>query len=252
MINNEHINTEKTIASDTEDGSDKKEDLSTNYMQSKMTSDKDLKHTVPLEFKHGKRPEEAKQGNVIRFMYSPNGDPSAYWLQGTLNSRIDKLETAVKSGWRKNRFEVNKISIIKHWGDPKPLPTTITVNLTKETAWALGTRIESCSRKECDQHVRIHLGYDAIKSMNLIGNDDEAEEPDGYSHMTSHKYEISLFPPEGRLGSPFETYFSSISSEEGIGETRRELAPSGQSKRTGASAKKKGILTVITQERTIR
>ena len=148
--------------------------------------------------------------------------------------------------------EVNKISIIKHWGDPKPLPTTITVDLTKESGWALGTRIDSCSRKECDQNVKIHLGYDAIKSMNLISNDDESEEPDGYSHMTSHKYEINLLPPEEGLSSPFETYFSSISTEEGIGETRRELAPSGQSKRPGANAKEKGILTVITQERTIR
>ena len=54
--------------------------------------------------------------------------------------------------------------------------------------------------------MRIHLGYDAIKSMNLIGNDDESEEPDGYSHMTSHKYEIYLLPPEEGLSSLFETY----------------------------------------------
>ena len=86
-----------------------------------------------------------------------------------------------------NRFKVNKISIIKHWGDLKSLPETITVNLTKETAWALGTRIESYSTKGYDQNVRIHLGYDAIKSMNLISDDGESEEPDGYAHMTRHK-----------------------------------------------------------------
>ena len=160
-----------------------------------MTGDKELEDTKSLESKPGKRPEEARQGDVIHFMYSPNSDPSAYWLQGTLNNRIDKLETTVESGWRKNRFEVNKISIIKHWGDPKPLPTTITVNLAKESGWALGTRIDSCSRKECDQNVKIHLGYDAMKSMNLISDDGESEEPDGYSHITRHKYEINLLPP---------------------------------------------------------
>ena len=117
-----------------------------------MTGDKELEITNLLEFKHGKRPEEAIQGNVIRFMYSSNSDPSAYWLQETLNARIDELETAVKSGWRKKCFEVNKISIIKHWGDLKPLPTTIVVNLTNETA---------------------------IKTMNLISDDGKLEEPDG-------------------------------------------------------------------------
>ena len=78
---------------------DQKENYSTNYMQSKTTGDKELEYTKSLEFKPGKRPEEAIQGNVIRFMYSPSSDPSAYWLQGTLNARIDKFETAVKSGW---------------------------------------------------------------------------------------------------------------------------------------------------------
>ena len=103
----------------------------------------------------------------------------------------------------------------------------------------MGTKIESYSAKKDDQNVRIQLGYDAVKSMNLKGNDDESEKPDGYSHMTIHKYEISLFPPEGRLGSPFETYFSSISTEEGIGVTRGELAPSGQSKDLVPVLKKK-------------
>ena len=80
-----------------------------------MTGNKEPGDIESLEFKPGKRPEEAIQGDVIRFLYSPNGDPSAYWLQGKLNSRIDKLETAIESGWRNNRFEVNRISIITHW-----------------------------------------------------------------------------------------------------------------------------------------
>ena len=81
---------------------------------------------------------------------------------------------------------------------------------------ALGTKIESYSAKKDDQNVRIQLGYDAVKSMNLKGDDNESDEkkPDGYSHMMIHKYEISLFPFEGRLDSPFETHFTSISTEE--------------------------------------
>ena len=83
-------------------------------MPTKTIGDKGLEYTKPMEFKPAKRPEKGIQGYVIRFMYSPSSDPSVYWLQGTLNSRIDKLETAEKSGWRTNRLEVNKISIIKY------------------------------------------------------------------------------------------------------------------------------------------
>ena len=61
--------------------------------------DKEVTITKALEFKPTKRPEEAKQGDLIRFMYSPSNDPSAYWLQGALSRRIDNYETAEKSGW---------------------------------------------------------------------------------------------------------------------------------------------------------
>ena len=64
-----------------------------------MMDNKEPGNTASLEFKPGRRPKEAIEGDVIRFLYSPNDDYSAYWLQGTLNSRIDKLETAVESGW---------------------------------------------------------------------------------------------------------------------------------------------------------
>ena len=44
----------------------------------------------------------------------------------------------MKSKWRQNRFEVSNISVIHHWGDLRPLPEIITVNLTNNAAWALG------------------------------------------------------------------------------------------------------------------
>ena len=53
-------------------------------------------NTEQLEFKPGRKPKEEIEGDVIRFLYS--NDDSIYWLQGRLNSRIDNLETAVKSG----------------------------------------------------------------------------------------------------------------------------------------------------------
>ena len=70
-------NPEGPIASGTEVSNDEKENKLTNCIQSKMTGDKELEDTKSLEFKPEKRPENAIQGDVIRFMYSPNSDPSA-------------------------------------------------------------------------------------------------------------------------------------------------------------------------------
>ena len=44
-----------------------------------------------LEFKPGRKPKEAIEGDMVRFLYSYVD--SIYWLQGRLNSRIDSLET---------------------------------------------------------------------------------------------------------------------------------------------------------------
>ena len=104
-------------------------------------------------------------------------------------------------------------------GNPKPLPTRIIVNLTNETGWVLGTRVDPCTRTECDRNIKVHLGYDAIKSMNLMSNDNESEDPDGYYHMTSHKYEINLLPPGEGLSSLFERQHSPANTKEETGET---------------------------------
>ena len=70
--------------------------------------------------------------------------------------------------------------------------------------------------------------------------------------MTRHKYEVKLLPPGEGLSSLFETHLSSISTKEEIKESRREVTTRVQFKRSGTSAEEKRILTVITQERTIR
>ena len=71
---------------------------------------------------------------------------------------MNKYEVAKKSGWTKNRFRVNSISIINHWGDLKPLPETLTINLTKNTAWSVGTEVELPTLKEDDLALRLELG----------------------------------------------------------------------------------------------
>ena len=81
-----------------------------------------VKVTKVLEFVPARKPEQAKIGEVIRFMHNPGNGLSAYWLQGTIERRVDKYNAARDSGYTKNRFKVRNLSIINHWGDQGPLP----------------------------------------------------------------------------------------------------------------------------------
>ena len=72
--------------------------------------DEEIKVTKVLEFIPATKPQDAKEGVTIRFMHNP-GDGSVYWLQGTLEKRMNKYEVAKKSGWTRNRFRVGRLSI---------------------------------------------------------------------------------------------------------------------------------------------
>ena len=116
-----------------------------------------IKVTKVLQFFSDTQPKDAKLGETIRFMHNPGDGSSVYWIQGTLSKRMNKYDVAKKSGWTKNRFRVNSISVISHWGDLKPLPETLTINLTKDTAWALGT-FELPTMKKDDLALRLEPG----------------------------------------------------------------------------------------------
>ena len=53
--------------------------------------------TRKLEFKPGRKPKEAIEGDMVRFLHNDYVKGSVSWLQGRLISRIDKLEDAVES-----------------------------------------------------------------------------------------------------------------------------------------------------------
>ena len=127
---------EKDVTSDTKNNNVQIEGCSTNYIQTKTIHDEEPEYTKLLELESEKRPEKAVQGNVIWFLYIPINDPLVYWLEGILSNRIDEYEVARESGWRQNRFVVNKIKIIKHWGNLKPLPKTISMG-TGHKDWIL-------------------------------------------------------------------------------------------------------------------
>ena len=50
-----------------------------------------------IEFKPGRKPKEAIEGDLIRFMYNDYDNNSVSWVQGRLVSRIDNLDDAVES-----------------------------------------------------------------------------------------------------------------------------------------------------------
>ena len=83
---------------------------------------------------------------------------------------MTKYETARKSGWIKNRFRIGSLSIISHWGDQKPLPETLTINLTPNTAWSVGTEVELPTLNEDD----LALGIEPVDiPCDNIEDDDE-------------------------------------------------------------------------------
>ena len=56
-----------------------------------------VKVTKVLEFVPARKPEQAKIGEVIRFMHNPGNGLSAYWLQGEIEKRVDKYNVAKES-----------------------------------------------------------------------------------------------------------------------------------------------------------
>ena len=85
--------------------------------KSMVSDDKDsekVKLTKVLEFVPARKPEQAKLGEVVRFMYNPGNGQSAYWMQGTLEKRIDKYKVARDSNFTRNCFKVSKLSIVTY------------------------------------------------------------------------------------------------------------------------------------------
>ena len=95
-----------------------------------VSDDKDsekVKLTKVLEFVPARKPEQAKLGEVVCFMHNLGNGLSAYWMQGTLDKRLDKYSVAKESKFTRNRFRVNKLSIVNHWGEKGTIPETLTV-----------------------------------------------------------------------------------------------------------------------------
>ena len=117
--------------------------------------------------------KDAKDGQIIRFIHNM-GDGMVYWLQRTLKRRLTKYKTAEGYKSTKNRFIVGNLSIISHWGVQQPLPETLTINLTPDAAWSIGTEIDLPSLKDDELALGIEPGdilCDNIEDDNDVARD---------------------------------------------------------------------------------
>ena len=141
-----------------------------------------------IEFRLGRDPKEAIEGDLIRFLHKNHDNNSVSWVQGRLVSRLDKLEDAIRTEWTMNRFTVDITNIISYWGDPGITPSSATVNIGHGTQWALG--LESSQIGNTDE--RLSLGYHEVVYMGLTKQGPES----GGSNETKssamyHTYEQS-------------------------------------------------------------
>ena len=63
-----------------------------------------VKLTRVLEFIPARKPEQAKIGEIVRIMHNSGNGHSAYWMQGTLDKRVDKYNVAKGSNFTKVSF----------------------------------------------------------------------------------------------------------------------------------------------------
>ena len=60
-------------------------------------NDEKVKITKVLQFIPETKREVAKIGETIRFMHNPGNGLTVYWLQGTIDKRVDKYDTSKAS-----------------------------------------------------------------------------------------------------------------------------------------------------------
>ena len=134
------------------------------------------KLTRVLEFVQARKPEQAKLGEVVRFMYYPGDGTAAYWMQGMLAHRLDKYKVAKASNFTRNRFKVKQLKVVTCWGVRGEIPETVTVNLSRNTVWSLGT--ETLVTTEEDEVITFEEGETCETSDEVDETTDEASADD--------------------------------------------------------------------------
>ena len=82
--------------------------------------DNEVKATKIMEFIQASDIKEAKKVITVRFMHDL-GQGTVYWLDGKVEERLTKVETARKYKFAKNFFRIGSLKVINYWGNIKNL-----------------------------------------------------------------------------------------------------------------------------------
>ena len=128
-------------------------------------------------------------------MHYPRNGNSAYWMEGELEKRIDRYTVAKQSGFTRNRFMVRNMSIINYWGDLCAIPETLTINLSKNTAWSLTEEVELLTTEE-DKAIMFDLS-----DVCSTDNDKADNTTNDYAEMrtSTRKIKSSIQHPSGTI-----------------------------------------------------
>ena len=206
-----------------------------------------------IKFKTGRNPAEAIEGDLIKFMHKDYVHNSTSWVQGRLSKRIDKLNDAINSEWKMNRFRVDNMSTIVHWGEPIPLPSSAIVNINYCTKWLLGIENDQLDDTDDKKSQKLYLGFYEATCLSLAKKEQGSEGLSEYEPRAMyHTYEISLLPPGKELLNVSDMSHPLYESEEMMEETIQQMAESSLGSDTMANNEEMGTLSVITEQRTIR
>ena len=132
-------------------------------------SNEKVKQTRLLEFVQARKPEQAKIGEIVRFLYyeagHPDGDAAAYWMQGKVKYRLDKYK------------RVEQLQVINCWGKMGVIPETVTVNLSKSTVWSLGTEVTVTTEE--DEVIAFEEAESCVTSDEIDETKGESPTDDG-------------------------------------------------------------------------
>ena len=103
--------------------------------EEKMIAQDDDKNVI---FSSTRKPRDAIEGDILRFLYTDPSNNATSWVQGRLACRLDRLDDAMNSDWMMNRFRIKDIKTADCWSNPEPPPTSAIVNINYSTKWVLG------------------------------------------------------------------------------------------------------------------
>ena len=102
---------------------------------------------------------------------------------------MDKYKVAKESNFTRNRFKVSKLKIVTYWGEKGEIPETVTVNLSKNTAWSLGNEIELSTTEEDEA-----ITFEQSETCDTTDEEDETADETVKEEENGTKNRVKITP----------------------------------------------------------